>query len=125
MHRGSVVRDKSIMVEILCCDPSGFSPDPDKERRTSTIDDCLTSFVNVCLLHILPMSKGIGYLSNLYVNNLRKPKPPSADADEDRRLTIVVFCVVPLLTRIISNVEPERVRCSVWLSILNSGVKVF
>jgi hypothetical protein len=35
------------------------------------------------------MSKGVDYLSNLYVNNL--PKPPFVDVNEDRRSTTIVL----------------------------------
>jgi hypothetical protein len=89
-HRGSTIRDNFIVVKMIVVIFLDF-PDPDKAHRASTIDDFFTSFVNVCLSRILPMSKGIDYLSNLYANNLCKPKPPSVDADEDRRSTTVVF----------------------------------
>jgi hypothetical protein len=82
-RRSDLYRIKMIVVTFL------DFPDPDKVH--STIDDFFTSFVNVCLSHILLMPKGIGYLSNLYVNNLCKPKPPFVDVDEDRCSTTVVF----------------------------------
>jgi hypothetical protein len=73
-------------------------PDPDKVHRASDINDFFTSFVNVCLPHILPMPKGIDYRLNLYAKNLHKQKLPSTDANEDQCSTTIVFRVVPLLT---------------------------
>jgi hypothetical protein len=90
MHRGSVIGDKFIAVKMIVVIFLDF-PDPDKAHRASAIDDIFTSFVNACLSRISRMPKGIGYLSNLYVNNLCKPKPPSTDVDEDQRSVIVFF----------------------------------
>jgi hypothetical protein len=66
-------------------------PDPNKSHRASTIGNFLTSFVNICLSHIFSMPKGIEYLLTLYVNKLWKPKPPSAEANEDRCSTTIFF----------------------------------
>jgi hypothetical protein len=96
-HRGSTIRDKFIVVEIIVVIFMDF-PDLDKAHWASVIDDFFTSFVNVCLSRILLMPKWIYYLSNLYVNNLCKPKPPSVDVDEDQHSMTIFFCVVPLLT---------------------------
>jgi hypothetical protein len=65
-------------------------PDPDKAHRSSAISDFFTSFVNVYPSRILSMPKGIDYLLKLRVNNLRKPNPPSVDADGDRHSVTVV-----------------------------------
>jgi hypothetical protein len=64
--------------------------------RVSTIDNLFLSFVNICPPRILPMPKGIEYLSSLHAKKLHKPKLPHVD--EDRRSTTIVFRVVPLLT---------------------------
>jgi hypothetical protein len=73
-------------------------PDLDKVCRTSTIDDLFLSFINVCLPRIVSMLKGIDYLSKLYAKNLRQPKLPYVDADEDQARVTIFFHVVPLLT---------------------------
>jgi hypothetical protein len=68
----------------------GF-PDTDKAHWASTIGDFFTSFVNVRLSRILSIPKEIDYISNLYANNLRKPKHHFVDSHEDRRSTTIVF----------------------------------
>jgi hypothetical protein len=89
-HQGLAIRDNFITVKMIVVIFLDFS-DPDKVHRAPAINDFFMSFVNVCLSHILPMPKGIGYLSNLYVNNLCKEKPPSIDVDKDWRSMTVVF----------------------------------
>jgi hypothetical protein len=88
-HRGSMiggmfVADKMIVLTFL-----NFL-DPDKVHRSSTINYFFMSFVNVYHSHIFPVPKGIDYLLKLHVNNLRKPTPPSTDADGNRHLATVV-----------------------------------
>jgi len=81
-HRGSTIDDNFITVKTIVVTFRDFL-DPDKVHWASTIDDFFMSFVKIFLYHISLMPKGIDYLSNLYANNLHKPKPPSSDVDED------------------------------------------
>jgi hypothetical protein len=64
-----MIDDKFIVVKMFFMILLGFL-DPDKVFQASVIDDLFSSFINVYTPHILPMSKGIDYLSNIYVKKL-------------------------------------------------------
>jgi hypothetical protein len=86
-----LVVDKMIFLTFL------DFPDPDKAHRSFSIYDFFTPFVNVYPSHLFMMLKGIGYLLKLCANNLHKPTPPSANADQGSMINDCCNYVVPLL----------------------------
>jgi hypothetical protein len=64
-----MIDDNFIMVKMFVMILLGFL-DPDKVFQASAIEDLFLSFINVYPPHILTMSKGINYLSNIYVKKL-------------------------------------------------------
>jgi hypothetical protein len=96
-----------------------YFPNPNKVHRSSTIDVFFMYFVNVYPSRILPMPRGIDYLLKLRANNLRKPTPPSANANGDR-FSVTIVTMVPFgdYCDDFSDAEPKRVRCSVSCQFL-------
>jgi hypothetical protein len=101
-------------------------PDPNKAHWALAISDFFASFVNVCISHISPMPKGIGYLSNLYENKLWKPKPPSVDAEEDRCSMTAIFVWFLYLLEFFLTSNPsvlcEMFSCRFLIRVLRSFI---
>jgi len=122
-HWGSAIGDNFITVKMIVITFFDF-PDPDKSHRALAINDFFTSFVNVCISCILLMSKGINYLSKIYVNNLYKLKPPYVDVHEDQCSGTIFFLWFLYLLEffLMSNSSTLGVvfRCRVLIRVLRS-----